>query len=66
MTGSPYPPDFIKLPPAIACAGIDDVLVVTMARILGLFVNQDHLVSAVQSALRLWLAGVMPETLPRH
>jgi hypothetical protein len=36
MTDSPYPPDYIKLPPSIACADVDDALIVTMARILGL------------------------------
>ena len=36
MNESPYPPDYIKLPPAIACADVDDALIVTMARILGL------------------------------
>jgi len=30
------PPDYIKLPPSIACADVDDALIVTMARILGL------------------------------
>jgi hypothetical protein len=36
MSDSPYPPDYIKLPPSIACADVDDALIVTMARILGL------------------------------
>ena len=36
MSHSPYPPDYIKLPPPIACADVDDALIVTMARILGL------------------------------
>ena len=36
MSHSPYPPDYIKLPPAIACADVDDALIVTMARMLGL------------------------------
>lgn len=36
MSTSPYPPDYIKLPPAIACAGVEDAVIVTMARILGL------------------------------
>ena len=33
---SPYPPDYIKLPPTIACADVEDGVIVTMARILGL------------------------------
>ncbi len=33
---SPFPPDYIKLPPAIACADVEDGVIVTMARILGL------------------------------
>ncbi len=36
MTDPPYPPDYIKLPPSIACAQVEDALIVTMARILGL------------------------------
>ena len=36
MTDSPYPPDYIKLLPSIACADVEDALIVTMARILGL------------------------------
>ena len=31
-----YPPDYIKFPPAIACADEDDAVLITMARILGL------------------------------
>ena len=31
-----FPPDYIKLPPAIACADVEDGVIVTMARILGL------------------------------
>ncbi len=31
-----FPPDYIKLPPSIACVGVEDALIVTMARILGL------------------------------
>jgi hypothetical protein len=42
MTESPYPPDYIKLPPAIACADVDDALIVTMARILGLCWDQKY------------------------
>ncbi|HFD40664.1 MAG TPA: ArsR family transcriptional regulator [Anaerolineae bacterium] len=33
---SPYPPDYIKLPPTIACADVEDGVIVTMARVLGL------------------------------
>jgi hypothetical protein len=36
MNNSAYPPDYIKLPPSVACADVDDALIVTMARILGL------------------------------
>ncbi|MBN1658018.1 MAG: hypothetical protein JXA93_06425 [Anaerolineae bacterium] len=36
MTGSPYPPDYIKLPTDIACADVEDNVIVTMARILGI------------------------------
>lgn len=42
MTGSPYPPDYIKLPPDIACADVEDSLIVTMARILGLCWNNRY------------------------
>ena len=31
-----YPPDYIKLPSAIACADEDDAVLITMARVLGL------------------------------
>jgi hypothetical protein len=31
-----FPPGYIKLPPSIACAGVEDALIVTMTRILGL------------------------------
>ena len=41
----PFPPDYIKLPPSIACAGVDDALIVTMARILGLCWNQKYRMS---------------------
>jgi hypothetical protein len=37
-----YPPDYIKLPPSIACAGVEDALIVTMARILGLCWDQKY------------------------
>jgi hypothetical protein len=33
---SPFPPDYIKLPPIIACADVEDGVIVTMARVLGL------------------------------
>lgn len=36
MANSPFPPDYIKLPPAIACADVEDGVIVTMARVLGL------------------------------
>jgi hypothetical protein len=42
MTNSPYPPDYIKLPPSIACADVDDALIVSMARILGLCWNHKY------------------------
>ena len=42
MSGSPYPPDYIKLPPSIACADVDDALIVTMTRILGLCWAYDY------------------------
>lgn len=42
MTSSPYPPDYIKLPPAIACADEEDALIVTMTRILGLCWGQKY------------------------
>jgi hypothetical protein len=42
MTGSPYPPDYIKLPPDVARAEVDDALIVTMARILGICWDQKY------------------------
>ena len=37
-----YPPDYIKLPPAIACADEDDAVLITMACILGLCWGQKY------------------------
>jgi hypothetical protein len=39
---SPYPPNYIKLSPDIACADVEDSLIVTMARILGLCWNNRY------------------------
>jgi hypothetical protein len=36
VTEPPFPPHYIKLPPAIACAGEDDAVKMTMVLVLGL------------------------------
>jgi len=67
MSGSPYPPDFIKLPPIIACAGEEDALIVTMARILGLCWRQKYRRSPPYAPERLAeLVGRPRTTLYRH
>jgi hypothetical protein len=67
MTDSPYPPDYIKLPPAIACANVDDALIVTMARILGLCWDQKYRRSPPYTPDQLAeLVGRPRTTLYRH
>jgi hypothetical protein len=62
-----YPPDYIKLPPAIACAGVDDALIVTMARILGLCWDQKYRRSPPYTPDQLAeLVGRPRTTLYRH
>ena len=67
MTDSPYPPDYIKLPPSIACADVDDALIVTMARILGLCWDHKYRRSAPYTPDQLAeLLGRPRTTLYRH
>jgi hypothetical protein len=67
MTDSPYPPDYIKLPPSIACADVDDALIVTMARILGLCWDHKYRRSAPYTPDELAeLLGRPRTTLYRH
>ena len=67
MSGSPYPPDYIKLPPGIACADVDDALIVTMARILGLCWDQKYRRSPPYTPDQLAeLLGRPRTTLYRH
>jgi hypothetical protein len=67
MTDSPYPPDYIKLPPSIACAGVEDALIVTMARILGLCWDQKYRRSPPYTPDQLAdLVGRPRTTLYRH
>ena len=67
MSESPYPPDYIKLPPAIACAAVDDALIVTMARILGLCWGQKYRRSPAYTPDELAeLLGRPRTTLYRH
>jgi hypothetical protein len=62
-----YPPDYIKLPPAIACAGVDDALIVTMACILGLCWDQKYRRSPPYTPDQLAeLVGRPRTTLYRH
>jgi hypothetical protein len=62
-----YPPDYIKLPPSIACAGVDDALIVTMARILGLCWDQKYRRSPPYTPDQLAeLVGRPRTTLYRH
>ena len=63
----PFPPDYIKLPPSIACAGVDDALIVTMARILGLCWDQKYPRSPAYTPDQLaGLLGRSGTTLYRH
>jgi hypothetical protein len=67
MTDSPYPPDYIKLPPSIACAEVEDALIVTMARILGLCWDHKYRRSAPYTPDQLaHLLGRPRTTLYRH
>jgi hypothetical protein len=67
MTDSPYPPDYIKPPPSIACAEVDDALIVTMARILGLCWDNKYRRSAPYTPDQLaHLLGRPRTTLYRH
>ena len=67
MTGAPYPPDYIKLPPDVACADVDDALIVTMARILGICWDQKYRRSPPYTPDRLAeLLGRPRTTLYRH
>ena len=67
MSDSPYPPDYIKLPPSIACAGVEDALIVTMARILGLCWDQKYRRSPPYTPDQLaGLLGRPRTTLYRH
>ena len=67
MTDSPYPPDYIKLPPSIGCADVDDALIVTMARILGLCWDHKYRRSAAYTPDQLAeLLGRPRTTLYRH
>jgi hypothetical protein len=62
-----YPPDYIKLPPSIACASVEDALIVTMARILGLCWHQKYRRSPAYTPDQLAdLVGRPRTTLYRH
>jgi hypothetical protein len=64
---SPFPPDYIKLPPAIACADVEDGVIVTMARVLGLCWTSKYKKTRPLAPERLaGLVGRSRATLYRH
>jgi hypothetical protein len=67
MADSPFPPDYIKLPPAIACADVEDAVIVTMARVLGLCWTSRYKRTSPLAPDRLAdLVGRSRATLYRH
>jgi len=67
MSRPPYPPDYVKLPTAIARAPVHDGLIVTMARIMGLcWRHQQQRSPAYTPAEMAELVGRPRATLYRH
>jgi hypothetical protein len=62
-----YPPHYVKLPVDVACAAVDDGLIVTMARILGLCWDDNYRASPPHRIGRLaQLVDRSRSTLYRH
>jgi DNA-binding transcriptional ArsR family regulator len=64
---SPFPPAYVNVPVSIACAGVDNGLIVTMIRILALCWAHKHERTPPLTARQLAdLIGRPPSTLHRH